>query len=97
MDKLNSVLNNSETEQTSLESHKGKKKPKIDTFLYNKFVLNILTILFSKKNIFMKLNLSNYYVSINTIGGHVKRNMYIKIIAMPGIMNLLCGYKELWM
>lgn len=24
----------------------------------------------------MKLNLSNYYVSINTIGGHVKRNMY---------------------
>lgn len=47
----------------------------------------------------MKLNLSifNYYVSINTIGGHVKRNMYIKIIAMPGIMNLLCGYNELWM
>lgn len=45
----------------------------------------------------MKLNLSNYYVSINTIGGHVKRNMYmyIKIIAMPGIMNLLCVYKEL--
>lgn len=39
MDILNSVLNNSETEQTSLESHKGKKKqPKIDTFLYNKFL-----------------------------------------------------------
>lgn len=45
----------------------------------------------------MKLNLSNYYVLINIIGGYVKRNMYIKIIVMFGIMNLLCGYKELWM
>lgn len=39
MDILNSVLNNSETEQTSLESHKGKKKnnPKLTPFYTTNF------------------------------------------------------------